>query len=416
MLPLLAAATAGILLLRNPRRKSKARRSTRRRRVMRNPQLSYEALVALRDAAQERVSAAESALKRYPRNSVGLVDDATRTGAAYRADKKVFDEAFAQLRAINAVLVKRPEHRARRAARRNPVPPTLSAIVEHALKLAKQGRWKKAWLHAGDALRLIAQRQDLAEYRGDVIELRNALAAKNLGPRWTSNPKLKPRQVERRAHRRADWEDPHNRGHGLRWFSLLPFKSDEVLLNWAKVKHKDNPRHARGKMRRADIAASRVIAEILAEERHAKGGRYRKKYRGSPGWRLKRNPRGVPKPKFGGIVVRFYDSGGKRTGTMTPDQFRKAVGARSGMFLQDAVKLYNETRSSLGGDRAEVEVSVKSNPLKRGRGPKIVSANIRKLMHEGYPQKQAVAIALNTARRSAKRRGKKRATRRLRRR
>lgn len=38
------------------------------------------------------------------------------------------------------------------------------------------------------------------------------------------------------------------------------------------------------------------------------------------------------------------------------------------------------------------------NPLRRGRSRATISANIRELMHAGYPQKQAVAIALATAR------------------
>lgn len=39
-------------------------------------------------------------------------------------------------------------------------------------------------------------------------------------------------------------------------------------------------------------------------------------------------------------------------------------------------------------------------PLKKGSSRKTVSANIRTEIAAGKPQKQAVAIALNTARRS----------------
>jgi len=41
-------------------------------------------------------------------------------------------------------------------------------------------------------------------------------------------------------------------------------------------------------------------------------------------------------------------------------------------------------------------------PLAKGKSDKNVSKNIKKLRKEGYPAKQAVAIALSTAKRKKK--------------
>lgn len=51
-------------------------------------------------------------------------------------------------------------------------------------------------------------------------------------------------------------------------------------------------------------------------------------------------------------------------------------------------------------------------PLKKGTSRATVSGNIREMMSAGYPQKQAVAAALDTARKSKKKTAKKKAAKR----
>jgi hypothetical protein len=46
-------------------------------------------------------------------------------------------------------------------------------------------------------------------------------------------------------------------------------------------------------------------------------------------------------------------------------------------------------------------------PLKPGSSQKVISENIKKLMHEGRPQKQAIAIAESNAHKHEKKESKK---------
>ncbi len=39
-------------------------------------------------------------------------------------------------------------------------------------------------------------------------------------------------------------------------------------------------------------------------------------------------------------------------------------------------------------------------PLKKGKSKAVISENIKEMVESGYPQKQAVAASLNTARKS----------------
>jgi len=45
---------------------------------------------------------------------------------------------------------------------------------------------------------------------------------------------------------------------------------------------------------------------------------------------------------------------------------------------------------------------VTTMPLKKGKSDKVVSSNIKKMMDEGYPQKQAIAASLESAGKSKK--------------
>jgi hypothetical protein len=57
---------------------------------------------------------------------------------------------------------------------------------------------------------------------------------------------------------------------------------------------------------------------------------------------------------------------------------------------------------ALGGGTLQGPEGVDVMPLKQGHSKAIISANIKELRKAGYPQAQAVAIALDKARQSTK--------------
>jgi len=63
-------------------------------------------LEARRDAAERAVKAASAALRRYPRDPLGLTPDAVKASPAWRADKARYDNAFRALQAANTELVR----------------------------------------------------------------------------------------------------------------------------------------------------------------------------------------------------------------------------------------------------------------------------------------------------------------------
>lgn len=47
-------------------------------------------------------------------------------------------------------------------------------------------------------------------------------------------------------------------------------------------------------------------------------------------------------------------------------------------------------------------------PLKKGKSKKVISENIKEMMHSGYPQKQAIAASLEKSRKAGAKIPKKR--------
>lgn len=80
---------------------------------------TYNEAKAARDSAEERLKIASLALGRYPKGAIGLTPNDVKETPEWQKDMTEYNAAFAALRAINGVIVKKfhTEYRSERNAR-----------------------------------------------------------------------------------------------------------------------------------------------------------------------------------------------------------------------------------------------------------------------------------------------------------
>ncbi len=158
-------------------------------------------------------------------------------------------------------------------------------------------------------------------------------------------------------------------------------RAGKGLLTLAEKMAKSNPSRELGEM----IDRDPTVRELLRYEGLAQAYK-----RGTPSHRMR-------------IIEKLSD---------VAERARSIRRANPGRPKRRKERIARERRkySSLSArDRARIEREETAsgfavNPLRKGRSRAVISENIRELMHTGRPQKQAVAIALSTARRSRRRR------------
>ncbi len=212
---------------------------------------------------------------------------------------------------------------------------------------------------------------------------------------WTKEPKLRPIELIRwgrsrhRSVSRTGWKDStrgKRRSEAQRTGRKRnPFNATKPA-EWAtmskKLRKSWNRKHWRPDQYLCDLALKKEATRLQHRaERSGKG-----LLTLAEKMAKRSNPRRNPPPSTTAIVRRLLQEPAlARAYARAPSGRRAAIRAKLESVAQRAITIRRH------------------NPLRSGRSRTVVSANIRELIHSGRPQKQAVAIALSTARRSRSR-------------
>jgi hypothetical protein len=105
------------------------------------------------------------------------------------------------------------------------------------------------------------------------------------------------------------------------------------------------------------------------------------------------------KGRFAGRYMVEEMRGGEGFMSTAPTARNRWYGSRA-EARQAAERIADRRRKQ--GVPAEVKQMFRDNPLRPGASQEVISYNIRKMMREGYPHNQALAAALNSARKTGR--------------